>query len=368
MSNKKLVLSVAVTAAVASTLVTPNSAAAEAYRVKSGDSLWSIAHQYNTSVQTLKSINGLSGDLIFPNQVLETTPSHSNPSTKPNTKPNAKPDKKPAAKPTTYIVKRGDTLSGIANEHNISLSDLMKWNNLNSTLIYPGNKFVVSKSGDSSQGKPETTVPESDSNSQNGSTANPAPSKHANSVYTVKSGDTLSAIAKANRVTVSDLKTWNNLKSDLILIGQKLNIGSKKAPDNATDSTVENTPPSDIDYNVDKLLSVANSMTGVPYKWGGSTPGGFDCSGFIHYAYNQAGKSISRLSAASYHSRAFYVDTPKVGDLVFFKNTYKQGISHMGIYIGNNKFIHAGSSKGVQIADVNSRYWQKHFDSFKRFY
>src|SRR5699024_6244898 len=98
--------------------------------------------------------------------------------------------------------------------------------------------------------------------------------------------------------------------------------------------------------NVDKLNKVARAQIGTPYKWAGSTPGGFDCSGFIHYAYSNAGKSGARTSTAGYFDRSFYVNTPQVGDLVFFSGTYKAGISHMGIYIGNNQFIHAGTSTG----------------------
>ena len=113
--------------------------------------------------------------------------------------------------------------------------------------------------------------------------------------------------------------------------------------------------------SVDTLINGAKKLIGVPYKWGGTTPSGFDCSGFIYYVYKQAGYDISRTSAQGYSDRSFYVDSPQVGDLVFFKNTYKQGISHVGIYVGNNQFINASSS-GVEITSLNNSYWSKHFD------
>lgn len=149
---------------------------------------------------------------------------------------------------------------------------------------------------------------------------------------------------------------------------KKLNIGSDAPADEpGSASNGSSTSPSDIDYDVDKLIRVAKDMKGVGYAWAGSSPSGFDCSGFIHYAYRQAGKDLARHSSAGYYNRAYYVNKPKVGDLVFFENTYKQGISHMGIYLGGKRFIHAGAD-GVEISNLNNSYWSKHFDGYKRFY
>jgi len=77
---------------------------------------------------------------------------------------------------------------------------------------------------------------------------------------------------------------------------------------------------------------------------------------------------ISRLSTDGYYNRSFYVNKPQVGDLVFFSGTYRAGISHMGIYVGNNQFIHAGSSTGVTVTSLDNSYWKSHFEGFKRFY
>ncbi len=354
-------MSVTATAVIASAFFATDEAEAASYKVQSGDSLWSIAQKHGTSVSVLRSINNLTSDLIFPNQVIETdqvtsSNSNTNSSTSSNTTNTS------TTNSTTYTVVRGDTLSGIASKHGISLANLMKWNNLSTTLIYPGNKFVVSapsasSSSSSSAGSTSTT---SSSNSQVGSS----------SVYTVKSGDTLSRIASQHGVTVSNLKSWNNLRSDLILIGQKLNIGGKATSSSTgtvSTTSVSTAPAANVSYNVDKLISTAKSLNGTRYVWGGATTSGFDCSGFIYYVYKQAGMDISRTSAAGYFDRSYYVNSPQVGDLVFFEGTYKSGISHMGIFIGNNQFIHASSS-GVQITSLSNSYWSKHFDSFKRFY
>lgn len=350
-------MSVTATAFIASAIfATEEAEAASPYKVQSGDSLWKIAQKHDITVNQLKSFNNLTSDLIFPNQVLKTEKNSNNNSTSNDKQTtNEKENQKPStSKATTYTVKSGDTLSGIASLHKISLNDLMKWNNLNSTLIFPGNVFVVSKPG--------TT--EKPTNSTTEKTEKPQEEKvQSATVYTVKSGDTLSRIAFDYKVTVANLKKWNNLTSDMIYIGQKLNIG-----DGAKVETPKTeTPPTNISYNVDQLIKVAKNQLGVPYAWGGSSPNGFDCSGFIYYAYKQAGLNTNRYSSEGYHMRSYYVNTPIVGDLVFFQGTYKSGISHVGIYLGNNEFIHAAND-GVVISNVNDSYWKKHFEGFKRFY
>ncbi|RKQ32541.1 peptidoglycan endopeptidase [Oceanobacillus halophilus] len=424
-----MIMTVTAGAAIASTMVGADEAEAAAHKVQSGDSLWTIAQKYNTSVHALKDINNLKSDIIFPNQVLQTNKSDSSSSSSTSSKTES--ESKPSSNSNTYTVKRGDTLSGIASKHNISLSNLMKWNGLDTTLIYPGNVLSVSKSTSNRSTKTENSSSKSDSTSnkkeeassvykvKSGDTLSHIASKYSvtvanlkkwnklssdmiyvgqslkigsakdsskessskttesskseqkvgsTTVYVVKSGDSLSKIGKEHKVSVSDIKKWNNLKSDMIYIGQKLNIGSAKNSSPAPDNNSGSKSNADVDYNVDKLINVAKSLSGTRYVWGGTTTSGFDCSGYIYYVYKQAGMDISRLSSAGYYERSYYVDNPQVGDLVFFEGTYKSGISHMGIYLGDNKFIQAGSSNGVSIASLDNSYWKKHFDSFKRFY
>ena len=162
------------------------------------------------------------------------------------------------------------------------------------------------------------------------------------------------------------MKKWNNLSSDTIYVGQSLKI----VGGNSTSNNSSSTPQDHIgtSYNVNKLIEIAKNFIGVPYVWGGSSPAGFDCSGYIYYVYQQAGLNIGRFNAEGYFNRSYYVTSPQLGDLVFFKDTYKKGISHVGIYLGNNEFISATSSGGVKIVSLNNSYWSQHFDSYKRFY
>ncbi|WP_404452796.1 NlpC/P60 family protein [Virgibacillus necropolis] len=110
-------------------------------------------------------------------------------------------------------------------------------------------------------------------------------------------------------------------------------------------------------------VSIARSLIGTPYVWGGETVNGFDCSGFIQYIFEKQNINVPRTVSDMWNF-ATPVGNPSVGDLVFYE-TYKPGPSHMGIYIGNNKFIHAGSN-GVEITDMSYAYWQNRYLGAKR--
>lgn len=114
-----------------------------------------------------------------------------------------------------------------------------------------------------------------------------------------------------------------------------------------------------------KVVSTALSLKGIPYVFGGTTTRGFDCSGFTQYVFKKAGKNISRNTLTQY-AETHAVSNPQPGDLVFFANTYRAGISHVGIYIGNNQFMHAGGSKSG-VVSLNDSYWGSKFHSFRSF-
>ena len=116
-----------------------------------------------------------------------------------------------------------------------------------------------------------------------------------------------------------------------------------------------------------KIVATAKQYIGVPYLWGGTTPSGFDCSGFVQYVYQRHGISLPRTSKEQWTvGTAISKSALQPGDLVFFANTYTTGISHLGIYIGNNQFIHASSSKGVTITDLSNSYWATRYYGAKR--
>jgi cell wall-associated NlpC family hydrolase len=118
-----------------------------------------------------------------------------------------------------------------------------------------------------------------------------------------------------------------------------------------------------------KILEEADKYVGVPYVWGGYSPSGFDCSGFVSYVLNNSGvRSWGRLTAQGLYDQCTPVSESDVqpGDLIFFTGTYDAGtpVTHVGIYVGNGNMIHCGHP--VQYASIYSSYWQSHFYGFGR--
>ncbi|WP_026691558.1 peptidoglycan-binding protein [Alteribacter aurantiacus] len=112
------------------------------------------------------------------------------------------------------------------------------------------------------------------------------------------------------------------------------------------------------------VISTARSVQGAPYVWGGTSPSGFDCSGFIQYSFSQNGKSVPRTVSQMWSSST-RVSNPQAGDIVFFET--RTGPSHAGIYLGNGQFIHSGSSTGVAVASMSNSYWSQRYLGAGRF-
>ncbi|GGN97746.1 C40 family peptidase [Saccharibacillus kuerlensis] len=114
------------------------------------------------------------------------------------------------------------------------------------------------------------------------------------------------------------------------------------------------------------IKSAVSQVAGTPYKYGGTTTSGFDCSGFTRYIFKKFGINLPR-TAASQAKQGTTVSKAnlRVGDLVFF-NTTGRGISHVGFYMGGGKFAHSSSSKGVSTASLSNSYWSKRYVTAKR--
>ena len=113
--------------------------------------------------------------------------------------------------------------------------------------------------------------------------------------------------------------------------------------------------------NVNKVIATARKYIGTPYKFGGTTPKAFDCSGYLQYVFEQNGMTIPRTADEQFKlGKNARVTDLEPGDLVFFE-TYEKGASHCGIYLGGDKFIHASTSKGVRIDELSNDYWKTHY-------
>ncbi|KIQ93405.1 D-gamma-glutamyl-meso-diaminopimelic acid endopeptidase CwlS precursor [Anoxybacillus thermarum] len=118
--------------------------------------------------------------------------------------------------------------------------------------------------------------------------------------------------------------------------------------------------------NYDRLIPLAKKYVGVPYQFGGSSEKGFDCSGFTRHVMRGLGVTLARTTAEQYNQGiAVKREDLRIGDLVFFE-TYKKGPSHAGIYIGDHRFIHASSSKGITVTSLDDSYYKKRYIGARR--
>ncbi|ECR3363529.1 1,4-beta-N-acetylmuramoylhydrolase [Listeria monocytogenes] len=216
-----------------------NTSNAKIYTVVKGDSLWRIANNHKVTVANLKAWNNLKSDFIYPGQKLKvsagSTTSDTNTS-KPSTGTStSKPSTGTSTNAKVYTVVKGDSLWRIANNNKVTIANLKAWNNLKSNFIYPGQKLKVSAGSTSNT---NTSKPSTNTN-----TSKPSTNTNTNAkVYTVAKGDSLWRIANNNKVTIANLKAWNNLKSDFIYPGQKLKVSAGSTTNTNTAKPSTNNP------------------------------------------------------------------------------------------------------------------------------
>lgn len=359
------------------------------YTVKPGDSLWKLARSYNTTVNDLKSINGLSSELIRIGQQLKI------------------PDTAPVST-ASYAVQKGDSLSVIGSRYNLSVSQLKSMNKLTSDNIKAGQTLNVSggqstpathapaaQAGKNPVVKPSSTAaktftenaystktekPTGTSESQvtnkpvvssNAATVEkPAPSTTMTEKQEATSNTTVTQKQEApsNSAVIENQEATSNTAvtekpaapSSTTTVTNKPATPSTTTPKPVVkpDTNVSPNPAATSASKVQAVIDEAKQYIGTPYSWGGNTPAGFDCSGFTRYVFNDVGISLPRTTGTQWDATT-PVSSPSVGDLVFFE-TYKVGPSHVGIYLGNNKFISA-ASQGVVISDLTSTYWKTRY-------
>lgn len=322
----------------------------KSYIVKKGDNLYDIAKQLGLSVQDLKNENGLTTDKLNIGDLILI----------PYTQ-----NEKPSVLKSEYIVKRGDTLGEISLKFKVPIKEIKNFNKLHNDRIKEGARLIIPGNTGASIAK------ESTSQSNNAKLI----------TYEVKKGDSLSLIAYRHNTSVKKIKHLNNINGTMIRSGQKIKI-----PVDPNFKVIEKTAGFEkYEYSNHKkfsnnyhttnnndfgksIIKVAKKYLGAPYKFGGTSyVTGIDCSAYVNKVFSNFDVDLPRTAREIFKvGRSVSKSRLAMGDLVFF-TTYARYPSHVGIYIGGNKFIHASSkSKKVTIDNLDRRYYKNRYIGAKR--
>jgi peptidoglycan endopeptidase LytE len=327
------------------------------HTVAEGDTILSLADRYGVIPEEIVAANRLTdADVIRPGQrlVMPMSPEQEQAAREAEAAP-----PKPLT-PIVYTVAPGDTVLGLAARFGVS-ADSIRWANRfdDADVLSLGQQVTV---------PPVTGV-----------------------LHGVAAGDTLVGVAARYQASASDIVRANGLADpfvirpgDVLVVPGGVPAGPLPAP---AASAAPRPPPAQADARPAPasaaapvrpaapvpaapvalpagppnggVVSIAMGQLGAPYVFGGTTPAGFDCSGFVMWAYRRAGTPIPRDMWGQLRSgpRIARGDL-QVGDVVFFQNTYMPGLSHNGIYIGGGRFVHAASERtGVITTRLDDPYW-----------
>lgn len=225
----------------------------EKYTVKAGDSVYGIAKRYGISMNTLISWNNIKNNMIHPGDVLIVSAKQTtNPTTPTNpTKPTNPTNPTTPANNQTYTVKSGDSVWAISNRYGVSMANLVKWNNIRNNFIYPGQKLIVGQKSTGQTTPPTNNNNNSSSNNNNGSTTTTA------KTYKVKAGDSVWRISQQSGISMAELVRLNNIKNNFIYPGQVLKVSAGKTTTNNNNQTTPNKTKSYTVKSGDSLWSIA---------------------------------------------------------------------------------------------------------------
>lgn len=340
-----------------------SSTAAKVHVVKSGDSLYEIARKNGMTVNELKKLNGLSSNRLKLGQKLALNRAAAPPlPTAAKATAKANPVKKAAAhqadSQTVHIVKKGDSLHTIARRNGTTAEQLKQLNRLRSNKLQIGQRLALVAPADGDE--TAAAVPADNSRKS-----------YANrEVHVVKKGETLASISRRHHVSVKELKRLNGLRNNNLKIGQRLALNDPYEqrnpillPGDANEEEILRMAYA----SESELEQVAFNFLSTPYRFGGTSRRGIDCSSFVQQVFREVDVDLPRSAREQFRvGTKVERDELKPGDLVFFR-TYARFPSHVGIYLGDNKMIHASSrSRRVVVTSLDLPYYRKRFIGAKR--
>lgn len=317
-------------------------------KVKSGDTVWNFAKKYGVSIQSIEKLNKVSADshLIYVNQSLE-IPTDGNQAEEKTTTP------APTAT-GTYTVQAGDSLWTIAQKYNTTVDALAQLNGLNlNSLLHVGQSLKVTGTATASATQAATQATTQTANTQ--AAAQPAQTTQVATAQTAQTNQ--AATAQTANTQVATQTTASQATAQTATTSQataSYNTQAAAQPAQTSQAATTQTYA-----NNGSVVSIANRYLGTPYAWGGTTPQGFDCSGFTQYVYGQAGKSIGRNTVAQESAGSqIPVSQAQPGDLLFWGS---RGSSyHVAIYAGNGRYI-AAPTEGQSVSYGNTAYYTPSF-------
>lgn len=294
-----------------------------------------------------------------------------------------------------YKVRKGDSLYKIAKNHGVSVKQLKQANGFKGSKINPGDRIVVPTKASVKTFKNKGT------NKKTG-IARKSEKEVPNLVtHKVRKGENLFRISKKYGVSVKDVKKLNKLSGNFVKVGQKLKVpGGNKAGEDEVPLIIEESadqvevaginnenesektsqeegaePLTEVSADdrtgtkADKsnwfsgIVETATDYLGVPYRFGGTTLAGIDCSAYVQMVYRYFSIELPRTAREQFKAgmRVSSKKELEIGDLIFFR-TYAKFPSHVGIYIGGGNMIHASSrNKKVTVSSINDPYYVKRY-------
>jgi peptidoglycan DL-endopeptidase LytE len=277
--------------------------ASERYTVKPGDSLYGISKSFGVTLEALRKANSLQTDEIRPKQGLLI----------PNSR---ETDRRPAKETESYVVKKGDNLFTISKSVGLSVDEIMKANRLRSASLKIGQTLILSK----------PKVDKVDSKIDSKIDPKVDPEEGVEEIDAAEEVAGVQSIEGEPQATPEPAKKWGSLEER------------------------------------DLLVKVVKTFLGAPYRLGGATIKGIDCSAFVKKIYEIFNIRLPRTVREQVRfGKKIEKDQLAEGDLVFFK-TLRGSNGHVGIYIGNNEFVHASyRSREVKVDNLSAPYFNQRF-------
>ncbi|MBT8913475.1 LysM peptidoglycan-binding domain-containing protein [Lactobacillus delbrueckii subsp. bulgaricus] len=367
MKKKNLLMTTLATLSASGALLTTGaSALADSYTVVKNDTLWGLSKKYGVSVSDLKKANGVSGHLIYVGQKLQ-IPTKSTKTAKTSTSTSTVDTTS-----TTHTVVKGDTLWSLAKKYGVSVSALMKANNLSSSTILIGQSLNL-RAGMTTYGvNGVTTGSSSTAASANtaSSTSTTASSQAPKDKKTATKAKSTTTNTSSNSNTSTSANTQSQSTASNSSASTTTNTNTVASNANTTSSTntaasssqavsqaptaSTSTATTTASASASAITSYALTFLGVPYVWGGTTPSGFDCSGLVQYVYSHFGINLGRTTyTQQYAGTKISVASAQAGDLYFW-GSYGSAY-HVAIALGGGQYVMAPApGQNVMTGSVSS--------------